>query len=73
MLSTSALQHLQAKKFGEPPKDSNLSGNLTTVESAAAKTKESATVDSNLPMAVVPSLPSVPAKLVKQIQSGAFL
>jgi len=72
MPSTSALQHLQAKESGKLPKDSNLSGNLTAVEPAAAKTKESAAVDSNLPMAATPSLPQFPAKLVKQIQSGQY-
>jgi len=66
------LCHLQAKESGEPLKDSNSSGNLTTVEPAASKTKESIVVDSNLPMAVAPSLPPVPAKLVKQIQSGQY-
>ena len=69
MPSTSALQHLQAKEPGEQLKDSNSSGNQPP---AAAKTKESVVADSNLPMAVAPSLPPVPAKLVKQIQSGQY-
>jgi len=72
MLSTSALQYLQAKESGKLPKDSNSSGNLTAVEPVAAKTKESAAADYNFPMAVAPSLPPVPAKLVKQIQSGQY-
>jgi len=73
MPSTSALQHLQTKESGEPPRDNNSSGSLIAAEPTAAKTKESAAApDSNLPMAVAPSLPPVPAKLVKQIQSGQY-
>jgi len=65
---------LQAKGPGdEQSKDSNSSRSSLLGAPDATKNKyRAASDDSNMPMAVVPSLLPVPVKLVKQIQSGQY-
>ena len=71
MPATKALQHLQAKDRS----DQSTSSNMILLENnsgADRRNDDPEAGESNLPMAIAPSLPPVPAKLVKQIQSGQY-